>query len=110
MGQKISSWWNDGLLRTKEEEDNTPKWKKMPFQEAYREALRTMDLSVHAKTIITIRYMENVLDIQKKNSRTLKSYNLHRVTILLSGLLVPTLFSITNDVPQPGRACSGLPW
>ena len=44
--------------------------------------------------------MENVLAIQKKNSRTLKSYNLHRVTILLSGLLVPTLFSITNDVPN----------
>ncbi len=101
MGQRISTWWHGTMMRrVGEDEDNTPKWKKMPFQEAYREALMTMDLSVHAKTIITIRYMENVLDIQKKNSRTLRSYNLHRVTILLSGLLVPTLFSITNDVPN----------
>jgi len=72
----------------------------MPFNEAFREAIQTMDLSVQAKTMITLRYMENVLDIQKKNSRTLHSYNVHRVTILLSGLLVPVLFSVTNDVPN----------
>jgi len=102
MGQRLGTWWyrNVTFRANHDDESNTPHWKKMPFHEAYHEALRTMDLSIHAKTIITIRYMENVLDIQKKNKKTLKSYNLHRVTILLSGLLVPTLFSITNDVPN----------
>lgn len=105
MGQRLS-WCCEKVANpfsapsVEREDDNTPKWKKMPFHEAFREALRTIDLSVHAKTVITIRYMENVLDIQKKNAKTLRSYNLHRVTILLSGLLVPVLFSVTNDVPS----------
>jgi hypothetical protein len=109
MGQLISSWcgacsWGELIKfnpRSSDEvENNTPKWKKMPFHETFREAIKTMDLSIHAKTIITLRYMEIVLDIQKKNNRTLKSYTLHRVTILVSGILVPVLFSVTNDIPN----------
>lgn len=80
--------------------DQLPKWKKMPFNETFRESLLCMNLSQHAKKIILMRYVEIVLDVKHKHLSIMRSYNLLRLTTLLSGLVTPVLFSIQNDVPN----------
>lgn len=80
--------------------EQLPRWKRMPFNETFRESLLCMNLSQHAKKIILMRYVELVLDIKHKHISVMRSYNLLRLTTLLSGLVTPVLFSIQNDVPN----------
>lgn len=84
----------------RENEEELPQWKPMPFNETFRESLLGMDLNQHAKKVILMRYVELVLDTKHKHINVLRSYNILRVTTLLSGLVTPVFFSITNDVPN----------
>lgn len=80
--------------------EQLPRWKRMPFNETFRESLLSMNISQHAKKIILMRYVELVLDIKHKHVSVMRSYNLLRLTTLLSGIGTPVLFSIQNDVPN----------
>ena len=72
----------------------------MPFDETFRETLFSIPLEKHAKVIIMLRYVELVISVKHKHRNVFASYNVLRVTTLISGLVTPVLFSITNDVPN----------
>lgn len=100
MCVKILEWLKTKFVNDHDGYDELPKWKPMPFNETFRESLLGMDLNHHAKKVILMRYVELVLDVKQKHRNVLRSYNLLRVTTLLSGLVTPVFFSITNDVPN----------
>ena len=72
----------------------------MPFDETFRETLFSIPLEKHAKVVIMLRYVELVTSVKHKHRNVFASYNVLRVTTLLSGLVTPVLFSISNDVPN----------
>jgi len=95
---KVKKWVNTDV--NDNDSDYIPPWKPMPFDETFRETLFSIPLEKHAKVIIMLRYVELVTSVKHKHRSVFASYNILRVTTLLSGLVTPVLFSITNDVPN----------
>lgn len=95
---KVKNWANTDV--NDNDSDYIPPWKPMPFDETFRETLFSIPLEKHAKVVIMLRYVELVTSVKHKHRNVFASYNVLRVTTLLSGLVTPVLFSITNDVPN----------
>ena len=95
---RIKKWVNTDA--NDNDSDYIPPWKPMPFDETFRETLFSIPLEKHAKVVIMLRYVELVTSVKHKHRNVFASYNVLRVTTLLSGLVTPVLFSISNDVPN----------
>lgn len=95
---RIKDWVNTDA--NDNDSDYIPPWKPMPFDETFRETLFSIPLEKHAKVVIMLRYVELVTSVKHKHRNVFASYNVLRVTTLLSGLVTPVLFSISNDVPN----------
>lgn len=76
------------------------KGRKIPFYDSFTKVLEQMTLTDYAKNNIRLRYVAIVLDSHKQHERITTSYNCHRIMILLSGILIPTLVSINDNVPN----------
>lgn len=96
--QRLAKWFSTD--ENDEDSNYVPAWKAMPFDETFRETLFSIPLEKHAKVVIMLRYVELVISVKHKHRNVFASYNVLRVTTLLSGLVTPVLFSITNDVPN----------
>ncbi len=84
-----------------EQGGNTIEWKKRAFRHNYTDALRTIDLSGQAKSMITLRYMDLVDDFEKSNKTTTNFYNTLRVIVTVGSLLTPTLITIEDKEKGP---------
>lgn len=98
LKNKLVKWMSNEV--DDQDSNYVPAWKAMPFDETFRETLFTIELDKHAKVVIMLRYVELVISVKQKHRSVFASYNILRVTTLLSGLVTPVLFSITNDVPN----------
>lgn len=76
------------------------KGRKIPFYDSFTNVLEQMTLTDYAKNNIRLRYVAIVVDSHKQHERIMVSHNCHRIMILLSGILIPTLVSINDNVPN----------
>ncbi len=85
-----------------EQGGNTIEWKKRAFRHNYTDALRTINLSGQAKSMITLRYMDLVDEFEKSNQSVTKFYNTLRVLVTVGSLLIPTLVTIEDIENEKG--------
>lgn len=75
--------------------------KKNSFKEDFLRCLCYLDLNESDKVFVSLRYVRMVEDIETRQKKTLRSYNTHRLIILFSGIMVPVLITIKDNIPNP---------
>jgi len=87
-------------VKIQENGGSTIDYKRKAFVTNYNLALKTLDLSNQAKTIIVLRFLKLVEKFEKKKKRTSFFYNLFRLTVTLGSLMVPTLVTIDDEFKE----------